>query len=108
MFVGISCWSFNNLYLSVVPGNEIGSKKHLLLLPSLDAGNNTNNLVERQFKVILEEVLGRTTAHSAGHLTSLLCQDYEKALRSKLLDSAHGRRRLTLKVQYHDVSKHFW
>ena len=108
MLVAISCWSFNNLYLSVVPGNEIGSKKHLLLLPSLDAGNNTNNLVERQFKVILEEVLGRTTAHSAGHLTSLLCQDYEKALRSKLLDSAHGRRRLTLKVQYHDVSKHFW
>ena len=108
MFVAISCWSFNNLYLSVAPGNEIGSKKHLLLLPSLDAGNNTNNLVERQFKVILEEVLGGTTAHSAGRPTSLLCQDYEKALRSKLLDTAHGRRRLTLKVRYHEVSKHFW
>ena len=65
----------------------------------LISGNNTNNLVERQFKVILEEILGRTTAHSAGHLTSLLIQQYENNLKTKLLDSAHGRRCLVLKVE---------
>ena len=86
----------------------MSNEKHLLLVPSRDAGNNTINLVERQFKDILKEVLGGTAAHSAGRPTSLLCQDYEKALRSKLLDTAHGRRRLTLKVRYHEVSKNFW
>ena len=62
------------------------------------ADHNTNNLVERQFRSIKEEVLGRKTAYNAAHLAKVLVTDYEQTMRLKVVDYANGRRCLPRKV----------
>lgn len=55
---------------------------------------NTNNMVERQFRTIKEDVLNRTTAYNAVHLAEFIAVKYVNVIYGRLLDYAHSRKKL--------------
>lgn len=59
----------------------------LLYIP----GNNTNNLVERQFRVMKETVLRRSIAFNCVSLAEKIAIVYNMWSITRLLDAAHGK-----------------
>lgn len=57
-------------------------------------GNDTNNYVEAQFRVLKDEILQRTRAYNCAHLVQFLCVNYQEHTAAKLLDVAHSRKPL--------------
>lgn len=56
-----------------------------VLFSSLIIGNNTNNVVERQFRVLKEEVLCRRKVWNAGELAKKIAKEYDLLCNQKLL-----------------------